>query len=244
MPIFFKTVALLPMLLLLISGSLPVFAKDCAKASGKLVQASRSFKGFSALEAQNAVSVNITRSDSFSVIIEADSCVLNDVSISQDGAMLRISQHSSLPNNPGASISIKMPDLRFVKADGACRITIDSFSIKDNAVIDLDGASSFQGIFVCPRMQASVSGASSMLVSGKCAKLHAEADGASSIQLGGLVTRMADVSINGASSGCVNVSDSLAVDVSGASQLRYSGKPVITSQKVNGASSFDKAKCD
>lgn len=231
-------------ILLIISLLAYAPARDCAKASGVLLQSAKSLKGFSGVEVGNAVAVKISRADTFSVVIEADSCAIKEVTVVQEGAILRISQKSSLPNSPGASIILTMPDLRFIKASGASQVTADSFSSQDNIIINLEGASSFHGSFACPRMQAVASGASFAIISGRCGKLHGEASEASFLHLGSLFSRSADIIINGASSGCVSASDSLAVDIGGASQVRYSGNPIMTGTKITGASLFEKSACE
>jgi hypothetical protein len=67
--------------------------------------------------------------------------------------------------------------------------------------------------------------------------LHLRAAGASRLPLADLTVRHLDATLSGASHVVVTVSDTLAVQATGASMLRYRGTPEITRSQRSGASS-------
>ncbi len=64
--------------------------------------------------------------------------------------------------------------------------------------------------------------------------------GASRFNLGGFIVNNADVTLNGASTGTVNLSGRLDANVSGASRLSYIGEPTMGTINTSGASTISK----
>jgi len=67
-----------------------------------------------------------------------------------------------------------------------------------------------------------------------------DADGASRVKLSGFPVNNADISLSGASTGTVNLSDRLDADLSGASKLEYIGEPTLGTMSITGASTLNK----
>jgi hypothetical protein len=62
--------------------------------------------------------------------------------------------------------------------------------------------------------------------------------GASKAELGKFPTQNADVEISGASNGTINLNGKLNADVSGASNLYWSGTPIMGDIQTSGASNL------
>src|SRR4029078_13056491 len=107
--------------------------------------------------------------------------------------------------------------------------------------VTLSGSSQIQGAKIAQgRLNVSACGARIVPLGGSADSLKIEGSGASHLVLNGTTSRAADVSLSGASSAKVSVSDTLAYSLSGASTLVYVGDPTITGSETSGGSSATK----
>ena len=83
-----------------------------------------------------------------------------------------------------------------------------------------------------------ISGASTATLTGSAKQLSVRASGASRTNLTDLVTADAVLDVSGASSASLNVTGKLDASASGASSVRYTGKPTLGRQNTSGASSI------
>lgn len=101
----------------------------------------------------------------------------------------------------------------------------------------VSGAGSVTGPIQIGQVEADVSGAGTLGLSGQVQDLRLRAAGAGRLPLADLAVRHLDATLSGASHAVVTVSDTLAVEATGASMLRYRGTPDITRSQTSGMSS-------
>ncbi len=207
--------------------------------SGK--SATRDFNqtDFTQVDVGNAFQVDVTRADNFAVTITADDNLFNYIQVNKDGNTLRIRldpayRYSLGPNSLQAQI--KLPALDGLLLSGATRGTVSGFQSSRDLTVNVSGASALTGGIDAGNVTMDASGASSVNLqgSGKDAKLNAS--GASRLNLGNFALDSADVTLSGASSATVNAKSRLGYDLSGASNLGYSGSPTISKSQTSGAS--------
>ncbi len=231
---------------------------------GSIITEKKDFAGFTDIEVEGTFDVEITRSDSFSITIRADSNFYDYVTVSQEEQTLKIylsSRHILTDFTVPARVlkaEITMPALYSLNLAGASQATVSGFSsskdfytiisgasslnLNKMAMHDLDGevsgASKISGSINATEVRMEVSGASNVNLSGSAQNIILGASGASKVNLPDLPLDNARVDLSGASETTVNVKGELDCDLSGASRLYFQGNPVIGNVKISGASTI------
>ncbi len=205
------------------------------------------FSGFTAVEARNALKVEVRRSDSFSVAVEADDEAIADVKVSLTGGRLVAKLdarwgHIGLLFKGASSpkLFITMPEIKSIELATGTRGEITGFSGLERFEATLAGASKLTGDVACQTLKLEGGAASSFELSGSADTADIDLSAASNANLEKMSIGGAKVKLGGAASLTINISGKLDAEVSGASSLRYIGSPVIGDLKVTGASSFSK----
>jgi len=134
------------------------------------------------------------------------------------------------------SADVTVGQLDRLASSAASRVVLTSAITSPSLQVDVSGASSVTGPIRVGQAQADVSGAADLGLSGQVQDLRLRAAGASRLPLAGLTVGSLDATLSGASHAVVTVSDTLAVQASGASVLRYRGTPRITRSQTAGMS--------
>jgi hypothetical protein len=219
------------------------------------------FTGFNRLEISNAFEVEITKSDSFSIGVTADSNLFEYLDIRKFGTTLHIGlQKNHTYFNTTQRAVLTMPDLRGLNVSGASNAHTVGFNsttaleleasgasrleLADiragNTNIEVSGASRILGKLVMAGGNFNVSGASSLELEGTAENITADISGASSGKLEDFAMVDIDITVSGASNATITVSGKLDANVSGASRLYYIGSPTLGNIEVTGASTFHK----
>lgn len=219
------------------------------------------FTDFTEVEIGNAFRLEVIPSDDYSITITAGQNILDKLRVNKSGGRLEIDLTGwifSIRGNMEARVT--MPVLEGLYLSGASRTTAKGFSsdrdfrgeISGASSLDMDltcgkcdlevsGASKITGMLHATDTDFKVTGASSMELDGTGADSRIIASGASHLQLRDFEVEDADLELSGASSGNVNVTGRLDVELSGASSLRYEGDPELGSVNTSGGSSFREA---
>lgn len=195
--------------------------------SGNLVTKQMDLAGFSAVEAQNAFKVDITRSDSFSVSITADDNTFEHLVVQKDGDVLTLGIKPGTYSDARYEAKIGMPALTRLALTGAANGTVTGFKSVNGMDFDVAGASTLFGRLEAGDIRLAVSGGSTATLGGTGRNVTIETIGASRADLGDLQVENADANLAGASTGTVNVKSKLNANLSGASTLFYVGSPVL-----------------
>jgi hypothetical protein len=205
------------------------------------------FKGFTAVEARNAMKVEVRRGESFSVAVEADTEALDDVKVSLVDRTLKAKLearwgHIGLLFKGASSprLIVTMPELRSIELAAASRGEISGFTGLETFQATLAGASSLSGDVACRRLKLEGGAASHFQLSGSAETAEIDLSAASNANLEKMTVGDARVKLGGAASLTVNMSGKLDAEVSGASNLRWLGTPSLGDVKITGASSFSK----
>ena len=224
-----------------------------------------SFTDFSRVDVGGAFEVDVRQSDSYRVVVEADSFELEDVEVSRQGETLGIGRrwHLLALIRTGARLkaTVTIPVLKGLSLHGATRGTVTGFSSSEGFRLELSGASRMKGDLTvgdarlkvsgagraelsgsAGDVTAEVSGASRVTVSGAAGNLVADISGASHAQLGSLTVQDATIRLSGASYGVVNVAGKLDAQLSGASVLGWTGEPTMGDIRTSGASRIEKKR--
>lgn len=198
-------------------------------------QQSYGFTNFDRLDMGSAFVITVQQGPAYSITVEGDRRNLDDLDVYTRNGTLKAQYRVSRNRQYTTTFRITMPSLRGVDFSGAVRSTVTGFTNLEGFDVTLSGASEGQFDVQAVRPTVNLSGASVLRMNGKGAFLTADLSGASSLQAFDYPVDNAGLDLSGASKANVTVSSSLVVEASGASSVRYRGKPAVA-QRVSGAS--------
>ena len=232
--------------------------------SGEVITEKKDFTNFTTLDISSAFEVDITQSSTYSVVIKADEDLFDYIEVTQTGSKLKIylsPHHIFTDFTLGKRVlkaEISMASLHELEISGASKGTVTGFKsasplklnvsgatslkLTDIAAGDTDcevsGASKLTGNLTAGYADFNVNGASSMDLSGVANDMELEVSGASRAELEEFRVRNVDVNLSGASETTVYVSETLDIEVSGASRLYFVGNPTLGETDISGASTI------
>lgn len=242
-----------------------IVALGCTRNAGDPV--TREFKidgSYTELEVENAFDVVV--SDTVSdIVITAGENIMPKIIVDKSGSKLKI-RLKALTRTFGSEMKVILPysaDLVDVELSGACELRT-GFPLKGQKVsVDLSASSNFYGDIEASKVELDLSGASETRGSVSATLLGVELSGASEATLMGEVTtlqveisgasniikrivgnRYALVcdecrgSISGSSEAYIHCDGSIKVDLSGDSELHYTGNAATTGSSNSGGSSI------
>lgn len=139
--------------------------------------------------------------------------------------------------NATMTAEITVGRLDRLATSGASRVLLVSAPAGPALNLTATGNSAVTGPIRVDRLLATASGAATLALSGLAGQVDLSGTGASRLLLADLAVRDLDVDLSGTSHATVTVSDTLAAETSGASELRYRGTPDITREQTSGVSS-------
>ncbi|MBN8821499.1 MULTISPECIES: head GIN domain-containing protein [unclassified Spirosoma] len=201
----------------------------------QMAQQSYALTNFDRLDMGSAFVITVQQGTSYSISVEGDRRNLDDLEVYTRNGTLKAQYRVARNRQYATTFRITMPSLRGVDFSGAVRSTVTGFTNLDGFDVTLSGASEGQFDIQAARPTINLSGASVLRMTGKGAFLTADLSGASSLQAFDYLVDNAGLELSGASKANVSVNSSLVVEASGASAVRYRGKPAVA-QRVSGAS--------
>lgn len=242
---------------------IPLGAAGCAvvTGSGEVDTQEMDFSDFNKIDIGSAFDVQINRAESYLVRITIDKKLYEYLKIEQRGDTLYISlKPNYVYRDTTQQAAVSLPDLRQLKLSGASKGTVTGFimthsldfelsgashlelghTIAGNSGFSLSGASRANGSIEMDDGRFNLSGASRINLSGTAKGISIDASGASDVNLAALTALTADVSLSGASDAVIDVVNSMNIDLSGASDLEYSGNPKLGKIDMSGGSKLNK----
>jgi len=227
--------------------------------SGQVVADEIPFEGFTQVNVSNAIEVEITRADDYSITISGYENLVQRMDVRVSGQELTISLIPGMYFRNNIRAVVTMPNLSGLTASGASRATATGFSSNTgfeldvsgasrvsidleagNTVADISGASRLTGTLQAQTLRLKVSGASNCQLTGAAGDTDLDVSGASEVNLLELPVQNVDAIISGASRVTINMDGILNVDLSGASRLHYTGDVELGIVNVSGASTMGK----
>ncbi|HEY8563330.1 MAG TPA: head GIN domain-containing protein [Pyrinomonadaceae bacterium] len=187
------------------------------QGTGSLRSEKRNVAGFKSIEAGGIFEIEIVAQKEFSVEVEADDNLLQYIRTEVNGGTLEISTDKRISPKNAIRVRIAAPDVESLRVSGASKLSLTN--LKNDSL----------------RIEAS--GASKLIVDGVTKNLEIELSGASKIEAESLKAENVNVDASGASSASVNVAADLKADLSGASNVTYTGNPRNLEKSTSGASS-------
>ncbi len=208
--------------------------------SGEIITVTQDFTDFDQVEIGSAFEATVQQGDAFAVVIRVDDSLEQYLRVTLVGQTLQLGLDPGRVFGLGSATleaEITMPTLAGVEASGASHVTLAGFDSSNALRIVASGASEIEGEIRAGDAGMEASGASSISLLGGAANLVLDVSGASSADLESFPVSDLQAELSGASSAVVNVSGTLDVEASGASELSYLGDPRLGSVNTSGASS-------
>jgi hypothetical protein len=206
--------------------------------------------GFTSVEVGGAFGVSVTADDFPHIRVET----INDTLIIRRQGIEWFAPFHSLPK-----VAILMPTLSGITLSGASKGKILNFDSPNELVITVSGASHLEADNISARSlkievtgaasltgvikagddaKFDVSGASKLDLAGAANNITLKTSGASKAELIKFSIQNADIEISGASNVTINLNGKLNARVSGASNLYWSGTPIMGDIQTSGASNL------
>jgi hypothetical protein len=215
-----KTVFVIVILFIALAAGCSIENIGGTKGSGNVKTESRNASGFKEIKAENAVELEITVQKDFSLTVEADDNLLDQVKSEVSGDILKISTKDRINSKNKIKIKISLPELTDLEISGASTANVSG--VKTDS------------------LELNASGASRIKIDGEVKSVDAEASGASGIDAENLRTENAKANASGASHVTVSPTGELDAEASGASSVTYTNEPKSIKQNASGASTIKK----
>lgn len=200
----------------------------------------RTISGFTRLEVSGGFEVMLTQGNDESVTIEADENIIDNIKTRVTGNTLEVYTKGIIRNYRTMRVYITFKQLESIELSGAVKVIADQSLQFDRLDLDISGACSLEFDMEADRLNLDLSGASKLRLNGYVNYLDADCSGSSKLMLAGLKTKKVSFDSSGASTAEFWVTESLDVESSGASNVRYKGNPARVNVENSGASSVKK----
>jgi hypothetical protein len=205
----------------------------------EFVDEMRAVQPFNGLEISGNIEVELVQDSIQSVMLNCRPSLLPYLITEVDNrGILKLYTRKFHVNSP-VKARISAQAISEIVANGACQINSFGKIAADNMKIELSGVSQADlDMRIAQDLNVSLTGASKAELDGHAYKLYADVSGASQLEAGDFPVKNAKVNGMAASRIEANVSDSLIVDVSGASHFSAGRKPLYVKQDKSGGSSI------
>jgi hypothetical protein len=206
--------------------------------SGRLTTRTIDLSGVNSVVAGANFVVHIRKGQPARAVVRMDDNLVDrvDATVTGDQLHLGIKPGASV-RNATLSADVTVDQLDGLDTSGASRVILAGTVTSPALRVEVSGAGSVTGPVQVGQMQADVSGAGTLGLSGQVQDLRLRAAGAGRLELADLTAHRLDATLSGTSHVVVTVSDTLAVEASGMSVLRYRGSPRVTRSEASGMSS-------
>lgn len=210
------------------------------RGSGNKQVEERNVKSFVALEVSGGFEVILKQGTSEALTIEADDNLMKYIVSEVRGGELRIFTEGSVSPKTKMKAYVTFVKLDEIDISGAVKLIAESKLSFNKLMLEGSGASDIEMELSAERIEADLSGASELNLIGSVSNIELECSGASKIYAADLESESVRLDLSGASYIEVFAKESLIIDASGASSVRYKGNPEKLVTNTSGASKVSK----
>lgn len=199
---------------------------------------------FDRLTVAGPFKVTLRVSDAASYSLEGPEELLERVKAELVGGHLRLSFKSGVTwgSTGSVAVTITVPTLRELDLTGAVSAESEGTLVADRLAVDLSGGTSLTLDLSVKNLSLEGSGATDVTLTGVAESLDIDFSGGSKLRAKDLKAKRVTLESSGASDIELYADESLALDVSGASRVRYAGNPAQLETDSRGASSIQPLK--
>ncbi len=205
---------------------------------GDVVDEVRVVEPFHGIEVSGNIAVDIVQDSIQSVQVRSHPALLRNLYTEVDNGILKI-RTRKIHFNRNVQVNIAAANFNVISIEGASNVKSFGKISAENMRIELSGVSKADlNVAVSRDLRIDMLGASKAELEGHAYKIKGDFSGATKLDAGDLLVRNARISGVGASHINLNVTDSLDVDVSGASHFKSNRSPLYLKQSKSGGASI------
>jgi len=205
--------------LILLGGWAPL---GTVVGSGNLVTNEEFITDFTSVDAGNGFNVEISQSNSYSVLVTADDNIMDHIDVSKSGDTLKVGVNWGVSfDSATLKVEITMPEIHRLELSGGSKGKIEEISSTDPISIDLSGGAQLTGF-------------------GEAGDLSIDISSGSQLDFTNFTGQDVNIEMSGGSQATINLDGTLDADLSGGSQLYYIGDPTLGDIETSGGSSINK----
>jgi hypothetical protein len=219
---------------------LALFAVSCkwtiglVRGSGSVETEEREISGIDEIDFSGMGNLIITQGEEESLVVEADDNVLPLIETDVLGDKLRIGYKLGYNFIPTSNVRfyLTVVDLDRISLRGAGKIECDSL-VTDEMEFEISGAGDIDFSIDAEELIVTSSGAGDLSFSGEVQSQHIDISGVGRYNSEELECEECSVTLSGAGSATVNVTEELEIKISGVGNVYYTGTPRIK-QDISG----------
>ena len=199
------------------------------------------FTDFNAVNVGYGMKVDISQSDSYSILVEADERDFKYLKVEKEGSELEFYiDKNNYRRRSEINIKITMPALTEINLSGGSIGKISMDVASENFDCDLSGGAILEGSLRCANIDIDLSGGSQLTLKGNGRNAEIDGSGGAIFHLKDFSIKDADISLSGGSIVSIDMNGTLNASQSGGSQITYYGKADIGSTSFSGGSGITK----
>ena len=219
---------------------LPSCRLSCVKGSGHQVTQTLKMGDFSRINIEGGFKVVLKQDSSKNVSITADDNLQQYIRTESDGDELHIYHNKNICESGEMVINIGVHNLEAIKGSGAVVFSSDGKLNTKDLTIKLAGASKVDLDLTAANVTTRGAGSTDITLKGQATSHHIELTGEGTVSALDFVVGSYDIHTTGASHCEINVLNSLNVNTTGSSDIKYRGNPTDVNSSKTGASTLTK----
>ena len=199
-------------------------------------------KDFTKVDIGSTFDFEIIHADAYSVIVDADEGIFNNLHIESEGETLKVyhSKHVGwIFRLTRPKIKITMPVINELELSGAVIGNISGFKSGEKFGLTMDGASKVDADIEFGNCEVHMRGACSINAKGKAQSIVIDVNGACYLGMEDFTVQNAAIRLNGASNCSIKVDGQLDARLAGVSNLNLAGKPTLGDIRTTGLSKIN-----
>ncbi len=219
---------------------LPSCRIKCIKGSGNRTTQNLKMGDFSKLDIEGGYKVVLKQDSSKTVSITADDNLQQYIHIESDGDELHIYTRKSFCESGEIVINIGVRNLEALKGSGAVLFSSDGKLNTKDLTIKLAGASKVNLDLTADNVTTRGAGSNEIVLKGQATSHRVELTGEGTVSALDFVVGSYDIRTTGSSHCEINVLNSLNVNTTGSSEIKYRGNPASVNSSKTGSSTLTK----
>ena len=189
---------------------------------------------FKEIALELSADVTVLKGESTSLVIEAQSNLIDKIKTKIRGDKLTISDEGCINSKERIKITVYLPELEALEVNGSGNIMVpDTFQVKD-ITLEINGSGDIKGKFIAAKIESDIRGSGNIILTGSANKHTMEILGSGNIKAGDLPSNSSEVRVSGSGDVFVYAIQNLDVKINGSGTVHYKGKPSVNSS-VNGS---------
>lgn len=208
---------------LLLSGAV-ILLSGTIRAQEGISKENRQISAFTGIDVGGAFDVYLSQGEVAEVVVETETDHLGNIRTIVNKGILEISS-KGVKNSDKLNLYVTAPAIDRIDIHGAASLEGMTPLRGEQLKIKASGASDSKLELYYNRLETDVSGAASLILTGESPNYFSKVSGAGKAYAGGLISKVARVTVSGAGTATINATEEVISNTSGAGTVDLTGKP-------------------